>query len=55
MGIDSLAGPSELAVVATATAPTRELIALDLLAQAEHGEDSRCCAALAPTATCATR
>jgi histidinol dehydrogenase len=39
VGIDGLAGPSELAVVATAGADA-ELIALDLLAQAEHGEDS---------------
>lgn len=39
VGIDSLAGPSELAVVATAGADP-ELVVLDLLAQAEHGEDS---------------
>jgi histidinol dehydrogenase len=39
VGIDGLAGPSELAVVASAGADP-ELIALDLLAQAEHGEDS---------------
>jgi len=39
VGIDGLAGPSELAVVATAGADP-ELVALDLLAQAEHGEDS---------------
>jgi histidinol dehydrogenase len=39
VGIDGLAGPSELAVVATAGADP-ELIALDLLAQAEHGADS---------------
>jgi histidinol dehydrogenase len=39
VGIDGLAGPSELAVVATAGAD-HELIALDLLAQAEHGADS---------------
>ena len=39
VGIDSLAGPSELAVVATAGADP-ELVTLDLLAQAEHGEDS---------------
>jgi histidinol dehydrogenase len=39
VGIDGLAGPSELAVLATAGADP-ELIALDLLAQAEHGEDS---------------
>jgi histidinol dehydrogenase len=39
VGIDSLAGPSELVVVATEGADP-ELVALDLLAQAEHGEDS---------------
>jgi histidinol dehydrogenase len=39
VGIDGLAGPSELVVVASAGADP-ELIALDLLAQAEHGEES---------------
>ena len=39
VGIDGLAGPSELVVLASEGAPA-ELIALDLLAQAEHGEDS---------------
>jgi histidinol dehydrogenase len=39
VGIDGLAGPSELVVVATDGADP-ELIALDLLAQAEHGDDS---------------
>jgi histidinol dehydrogenase len=39
VGIDGLAGPSELVVVATHGADP-EPIALDLLAQAEHGEDS---------------
>jgi histidinol dehydrogenase len=39
VGIDSIAGPSELVVVATDDADP-QLIALDLLAQAEHGEDS---------------
>jgi histidinol dehydrogenase len=39
VGIDGVAGPSELVVVASAGADT-ELIALDLLAQAEHGADS---------------
>jgi histidinol dehydrogenase len=39
VGIDGIAGPSELAVVAS-TGADPELIALDLLAQAEHGEDS---------------
>ena len=38
VGIDGIAGPSELAVVATAGADP-ELIALDLMAQAEHGQD----------------
>lgn len=39
VGIDGLAGPSELVVVATPGAEHR-LVALDLLAQAEHGENS---------------
>jgi histidinol dehydrogenase len=39
IGIDGVAGPSELVVVASADADP-ELIALDLRAQAEHGEDS---------------
>ena len=39
VGIDSLAGPSELVVVAARDAEP-ELVALDLLAQAEHGSDS---------------
>jgi histidinol dehydrogenase len=39
VGIDGLAGPSELVVVATPGAE-HELLALDLLAQAEHGEGS---------------
>jgi histidinol dehydrogenase len=39
VGIDGLAGPSELVVVATAGADA-ELVALDLLAQSEHGEES---------------
>ena len=39
VGIDGLAGPSELVVVAAAGADP-ELIALDLVAQAEHGEES---------------
>ncbi|HEX2129277.1 MAG TPA: histidinol dehydrogenase, partial [Solirubrobacterales bacterium] len=38
-GIDGIAGPSELLVVADGTADPR-LIALDLCAQAEHGDDS---------------
>jgi histidinol dehydrogenase len=39
VGIDGIAGPSELVVVASAGADP-ELLALDLLAQAEHGPDS---------------
>jgi histidinol dehydrogenase len=39
VGIDGVAGPSELVVVATAGADA-ELVALDLLAQGEHGADS---------------
>ncbi|TML36410.1 MAG: histidinol dehydrogenase, partial [Actinobacteria bacterium] len=39
VGIDGLAGPSELVVVAGSGADP-ELAALDLLAQAEHGPDS---------------
>ena len=39
VGIDGIAGPSELVVVASSGADP-ELVALDLLAQAEHGEDS---------------
>jgi histidinol dehydrogenase len=38
VGIDGIAGPSELAVVADGTA-SPELLALDLCAQAEHGDD----------------
>lgn len=38
VGIDGIAGPSELAVVADGTA-SPELVALDLCAQAEHGDD----------------
>jgi histidinol dehydrogenase len=39
VGIDSIAGPSELVVVATDDVDP-QLIALDLLAQTEHGSDS---------------
>ena len=39
VGIDGIAGPSELAVIASSGADP-ELIALDLMAQAEHGLDS---------------
>ncbi len=40
VGIDGLAGPSELAIVADADAPPR-LVALDLIAQAEHDPQAR--------------
>jgi len=39
VGIDGIAGPSELVVLA-GTGADPELVALDLLAQAEHGDDS---------------
>ena len=39
VGVDGLAGPSELAVVLDASADEWQ-VALDLLAQAEHGSDS---------------
>ncbi|HEX6654286.1 MAG TPA: histidinol dehydrogenase [Thermoleophilaceae bacterium] len=39
VGIDGIAGPSELAVIASSGADP-SLIALDLMAQAEHGPDS---------------
>ena len=39
VGIDGVAGPSELVIVADSSADPR-LLALDLCAQAEHGEDS---------------
>ncbi len=41
VGIDSLAGPSELMIVADETAPVRA-VTWDLMGQAEHGEDSVC-------------
>jgi len=40
VGIDGIAGPSELVVIAAGDGADAELIALDLMAQAEHGEDS---------------
>ncbi|ASA77681.1 histidinol dehydrogenase [Thermococcus sp. 5-4] len=40
VGIDSLAGPSEIAVIADETAE-KEYVLADLLSQLEHGEDSR--------------
>ncbi|MFL5868106.1 MAG: histidinol dehydrogenase [Thermoleophilaceae bacterium] len=48
VGIDGIAGPSELVVIATAEAEA-ELVALDLLAQAEHGSESLI-AAISPDA-----
>lgn len=39
-GIDALAGPSEIAIVASGDA-TPDLVAADLLAQAEHDDDAR--------------
>ena len=39
VGIDSIAGPSEVVIVADETARA-EFVAADLLAQAEHGEDA---------------
>jgi histidinol dehydrogenase len=41
VGIDGVAGPSEIAVVADGVGADAESIALDLLAQAEHGPDSK--------------
>jgi histidinol dehydrogenase len=41
VGIDLPAGPSELVIVADETA-SPQVIAADLMAQAEHGEDSFC-------------
>jgi histidinol dehydrogenase len=40
VGIDGIAGPSELVVIADGVDLDAELIALDLMAQAEHGPDS---------------
>jgi histidinol dehydrogenase len=42
VGLDGIAGPSELVVVASREIDP-ELVALDLLAQAEHGPDSLLC------------
>ncbi len=39
VGIDAIAGPSEIVIVADQTARA-EFVAADLLAQAEHGEDA---------------
>jgi histidinol dehydrogenase len=40
VGIDGIAGPSELAVIAEGAGIDPDAVALDLLAQAEHGPDS---------------
>lgn len=40
VGIDGMAGPSELLIVADAATGRARWLALDLAAQAEHGEDS---------------
>jgi histidinol dehydrogenase len=40
VGIDGVAGPSELAVIADGAGIDPEAVALDLLAQAEHGADT---------------
>ena len=42
VGIDVLAGPSEVAVIADETA-SAQMVAADLLAQAEHGPSSPAC------------
>jgi histidinol dehydrogenase len=39
VGIDSIAGPSEVVIIADSTAPAK-YVAADLLAQAEHSEDA---------------
>jgi len=40
VGIDGIAGPSELVVIAAGAGAAPDEIALDLMAQAEHGQDS---------------
>ncbi|HEX5225387.1 MAG TPA: histidinol dehydrogenase [Solirubrobacteraceae bacterium] len=54
VGIDGFAGPSDLLVVLSAQADGRaiELAALDMLAQAEHGEGSAVVAASASSRVC---
>ena len=42
VSIDMVAGPTELAIIADATADA-ELVALDLISQAEHSPDTMCC------------
>ena len=38
VGIDGIAGPSEVVILADGDATTRDHVAMDLLAQAEHDE-----------------
>ncbi len=42
VSIDMVAGPTELAIIADSTA-NAELVALDLISQAEHSPDTMCC------------
>ncbi|MDH2907841.1 MAG: histidinol dehydrogenase [Candidatus Nitrosotalea sp.] len=42
VSIDMIAGPTELAILADSTADA-ELVALDLISQAEHSPDTMCC------------
>lgn len=42
VGIDMLAGPTELGIIADSAASAR-LVALDLISQAEHSADTQCC------------
>lgn len=42
VSIDMVAGPTELAIIADLTADA-ELVALDLISQAEHSPDTMCC------------
>jgi histidinol dehydrogenase len=42
VGVDLLAGPSEITVVATSSASDPEWVAADLLSQAEHDPQARC-------------
>lgn len=42
VSIDMIAGPTELAIIADSTA-NPEFIALDLISQAEHSPDTKCC------------
>ncbi len=54
VGIDMTAGPSEIAVIADETADP-ELVAVDLLAQSEHGPDSAAVAVVTGQAAPAVR